>query len=201
MGIIITKKEKGKRENLKREIHGARRDWQKGVCAYRVPDACMSTLVGFMVGVQMVFGVVVSPDFRASIPVVTELVLGGAATKPPEALSIILARQGSVVLLVTPAAVDLSVWIGLFGWGQPMEMGVCLWGIISLVVTKRAASSDLAANTIINLMIWVIERIAPLNRGNGSFSERKMCAPAQLRELVPLRNPASKRAQRSVSLA
>jgi hypothetical protein len=45
----------------------------------------MSTLVGFMVGVRVVFGVVVSPVFRARIPVVMELVLGTAATEPPEA--------------------------------------------------------------------------------------------------------------------
>ena len=45
----------------------------------------MSTLVGFIVGVWVVFGVVVIPVFRAGVPVVTELVLGGAATEPPEA--------------------------------------------------------------------------------------------------------------------
>ncbi len=70
-------------------------------------------------------------------------------------------------------------------------MRVCLWGIISLAVTKRAASSDLAADAITNLMIWAIERTAPLNCGNGLFSESKMCAPAWLQELVSLRNPAS----------
>ncbi len=59
-----------------------------------------------------------------------------------------------------------------------MEISVCLWGIISLAITKRAASSDLAADAIINLMIWGIERTAPLNRRNGSFSERKMCTLA-----------------------
>jgi hypothetical protein len=80
--------------------------------------------------------------------------------------------------MVIPVAVELFVWIGLFGWGQPMEMRFCLWGIISLAVTKRAASLDLAADAITNLMIWVIERTAPLNHGNGLFSERKMCAPA-----------------------
>ncbi len=82
-----------------------------------------------------------------------------------------------------------------------MEMRVCLWGIISLAVTKRAASSDSAADAIMNLMIWVIERTAPLNSGNGLLSERKMCAPARLRELVLLRNPASEWAQRTMSLA
>ncbi len=87
VGILIARKEKVKRENLKRETHGpvARRDWQKGLCAYRVPDACMSTLVGFVVGIRVVFGVVVSPVFRTGIPVVMELVLGGVATEPPEA--------------------------------------------------------------------------------------------------------------------
>jgi hypothetical protein len=45
----------------------------------------MSTSVGFMVGVQVVFGVVVSPVFRAGVPVVMELVLGGAVMEPPEA--------------------------------------------------------------------------------------------------------------------
>jgi hypothetical protein len=55
-----------------------------GLCAYRVPDACMSTLVGFMLGVQVVFGVVDSPDFRASIPAMTKLVLGSSATEQPE---------------------------------------------------------------------------------------------------------------------
>jgi hypothetical protein len=87
VGIIIGRKEKVKRENLKRETHGpvARHDWQKGLCAYWVPDACMRTSVGFTVGVRVVFGVVVSPVFRAGVPVVTELVLGGAAMQPPEA--------------------------------------------------------------------------------------------------------------------
>jgi hypothetical protein len=65
-------------------------------------------------------------------------------------------------------------------------MRVCLWGIISLAVTKRAASSDLAADAIMNLMIWAMETMAPLKYGNGLFSERKMCAPAQLWKLVSL---------------
>ncbi len=83
-----------------------------------------------------------------------------------------------------------------------MEMRVCLWRIIPLAITKRAASSDSVADAITNLMIWAIERKAPLNRRNGLFSEKKMlCAPALLRELVLLRNPASEWAQRTMSLA
>ncbi len=77
-------------------------------------------------------------------------------------------------MLVTPTVVELSVWIGVFGCGHPMEMRVCLWGIISRAVMNRAASSDLAAEAITNLMICVMESTAPLKRGNGSFSERKI---------------------------
>ncbi len=91
--------------------------------------------------------------------------------------------------MVTPAVVDLSVWIGLYGWGHPIEMRICLWGIISLAVTKRAASLDLVVDAITNLMIWAIERMAPLKRKNGLFSKRKMCALARLWEYVSLRNP------------
>ncbi len=39
-------------------------------------------------------------------------------------ISIILDLQGTIVLLVTPAAVELSLWIGLLGWGKPMAMRV-----------------------------------------------------------------------------
>ena len=69
---------------------------------------------------------------------------------------------------------DLSVWIGVFGCGHPMAMRVCLWGIILHAVMNRAASSDSAAEAITNLIICAMESTAPLNRGNGSFSERKI---------------------------
>jgi hypothetical protein len=82
--------------------------------------------------------------------------------------------------VVTPAAVALSVRIGLFGWGHPIEIRVCLRGIISLAMTKRAASSDSVAHAITNLMIWEIERMAQLKCKNSLFSERKMCALAWL---------------------
>jgi len=57
----------------------------EGLCANCVPDARMSYAVGFVVGIRVVFGVVVSPVFGASIPVITKLVLGSSAPEPPEA--------------------------------------------------------------------------------------------------------------------
>jgi hypothetical protein len=56
-----------------------------GLLANRVPDTSMSFPVGFMVGVWVVFGVIISPVFGASVPVISKLILRCAASKPPEA--------------------------------------------------------------------------------------------------------------------
>jgi hypothetical protein len=53
--------------------------------ANQFPDARMSGSVGFMVGVWVMFGVIVSPVFGASIPIESKLVLRCATSKPPEA--------------------------------------------------------------------------------------------------------------------
>ncbi len=82
-----------------------------------------------------------------------------------------------------------------------MVMRVWWWGIISHAVMNSAASSDLAAKAMTNLMIWAINRMAPLNSGKGSSSEKYMCAPALLRELVLLRKPESAWAQSIMFLA
>ena len=55
-----------------------------GLLANLIPDASMSCPVGFMVGIWMMFSVVISQVFRASIPVKSKLVLGCSASKPPE---------------------------------------------------------------------------------------------------------------------
>jgi hypothetical protein len=145
-----------------------------GLLANWVPDTSISCPVGFMVGVWVVFGVVISQVFATSIPVITKLVLRCAASKPPKAHIHHLGPAGHNRFVGNTAAVELSVCIGVFGSGHPMAMRVCLWGIISRAVMKRAASSDSAAEAITNLMIWAMESMAPLKRGNGSYSERKM---------------------------
>jgi hypothetical protein len=77
----------------------------------------MSTLVGFMVGVRVVFGVVCSLlSFWSPRPSNNGIDLGKRGNRPTKKrISIILARRGTIALLVTPAVVELSVWIGLFG--------------------------------------------------------------------------------------
>jgi hypothetical protein len=102
-------------------------------------------------------------------------------------MSIILDCFGTVVLFVTPTAVELSVWIGLCGCGHPMSIRVCWWGTISRLAIKSAASSASAAEAMINMIMVPIVRTAPLKHGYGSSSKRKMCAPALLQYQVLLR--------------
>jgi hypothetical protein len=113
----------------------------------------MSVLVGFMVGVWVIFGVVVRPVFGASIPVITKLVLRSAAREPPEVHIHHLGPAWNDCFISNTGNDELSVWIGLLGWGQPMFVRVCRWGIVFLTMRKSATSSDLAAGAIMSLMI------------------------------------------------
>jgi hypothetical protein len=170
-------------------------------CVHPILYTCMSVLVGFMVGVWVVFYVAVHPVLGSCVTVVLKLVLRCPAMEPPEAHIHHLAPARDNGIVTTPAAVELSVWIGLLGWGHPMSMRVWWWGIILRAVINSAASSDSAADAITNLMIWATESTAPLKRGYGSFSKRKICAPAQLQDWDSLRKPELACAHKIISLA
>jgi hypothetical protein len=77
-------------------------------------------------------------------------------------MSIILALLGTMVLFVTPIAMELSVCTGLRGCGHPMSMRVCRWGTISHAAMNNAASSASAAEAMTNLMIVAMVKTAPL---------------------------------------
>ncbi len=62
-------------------------------------------------------------------------------------------------------------------------------------------SSASAAEVITNLRICEMLRTGPLSLGMGSSSDRKMWAPAQLREPVYVRKVASEWAARIIELA
>jgi hypothetical protein len=102
-------------------------------------------------------------------------------------MSIILDFFGTMVVFVTPTAVELSVWIGLCGCGHPMSMRVFWWGTILRAAIKSAASLASAAKAIANLIMVAIVRTASLKRGVGLSSERRICAPALLQDQVWLR--------------
>ena len=106
-----------------------------------------------------------------------------------------------MILLTTPAAVELYIWIGDGGCFQTIYINVWRMGTISLAVMYSAPSSDSAAEDITNLMIWEIVRIALFHLGVGLFSDKNMWAPARLSALDLLLNPSSEWAARIMSLA
>jgi hypothetical protein len=73
--------------------------------------------MGFRVGVRVVLGVVFGPVLGACIQLILKLILGCPAKEHQNCISIILDLQGTIVLLVSAVAVELSIWIGLLGWG------------------------------------------------------------------------------------
>ena len=85
-----------------------------------------------------------------------------------------------MVLLVTPTEVELSVWMGVLGWGHPTSMRVCRIGTIALAVMKRPASSYSAAEDMTNLMIWAMVIMDPLSQRMGSPLDIKIWDPARL---------------------
>ena len=96
-----------------------------------------------------------------------------------------------MVLLTTPAAVVLSVWMGVIGCFHPISSNVRRIGTSSFAVTNRAPISASAADDITNLMIFATVRTGLFHFGSGSFSYKKMWSPARLRPLDSLLNPAS----------
>ena len=67
-----------------------------------------------------------------------------------------------IVLLTILQAVELSVWSGEDGHGQPILARVYHSGIISFAVMKSVAGSASAAEDMMNLMICAMVRTAPL---------------------------------------
>ena len=80
----------------------------------------------------------------------------------------------TMVLIVKPTAVELSVWIGDLGCGKPISMSVLCSGIIFLTVIYRAANFASDAEAISDLMIFAIVNTGPLIFGFALFSERKL---------------------------
>ena len=122
----------------------------------------------------MVLGAVVGPVEVSGGPVESELTLGVTAPEPVKRISINLVCLGTMVLFVTPTAVELSVWIRDFVWGRPILMRVWRRGAIHLVEMKRGDSSASAAEDMTNLIISAMVRTGPLKAGVEVSLERKM---------------------------
>jgi hypothetical protein len=77
---------KRKRENLRGKTLGfmGRSEQEMGLSTHQGPVTCMRALMGFVVGIRVVFGVVFGPVLGTCIPVITNLILGCTAMEPPK---------------------------------------------------------------------------------------------------------------------
>ena len=105
-----------------------------------------------------------------------------------------------MILLVNPTAVELSVWIGDLVCVQPILISVLRSGIIFLDVMYSFFISASADESITALMSCAIVNMGPLIFGLGSFSERKIWAPALLQSFYLLGNTASPCAANIISI-
>ena len=80
----------------------------------------------------------------------------------------------TILLFVTPAAVELSVWSAHLGWGQPISTKVCWSGDIYLGMMKRDESSTADAEDMTNLIILARASSGLFLDGMGTYLERKM---------------------------
>ena len=97
----------------------------------------------------------------------------------------------TILLLVTPIAVEVLVWMRDLGCGHPILIRVCQRGDINLAVMNKPESSASSDENMTNLIIWATVRTGPSIRETAQFFKRKMYAHAQLRTLVSLRYEAS----------
>ena len=106
-------------------------------------------------------------------------------------MSIALDRFCFIVSLAKPAAVELSVCLGVGGCGCSSSMSVVQMGTMSWALTNSAPTSDSAAEAMMFLRMGQTVWMGPLSGGwlvgnCGMLSEcllRKRWPPTQLRAL------------------
>ena len=77
-------------------------------------------------------------------------------------MSMDLVRLGTIALLVTSTALELSVWIGDCPWVHFISMRVLSRVTMPLVVMNIAASSDQEVEDMTNLIMYAMARMGPL---------------------------------------
>jgi hypothetical protein len=92
-------------------------------------------------------------------------------------MSIDFVYLGWILWLITPSAVELSVWIGVLGCGWPILASICCKYAASFAFNYRAPSSASAADDITALIIVAAVRIASFLGGNLSSLDRKNVPP------------------------
>ena len=109
---------------------------------------------------------------------------------------------GMILFVSSAFAVELSVCIGVSGWGWPSLTSVCRIETAVFALMNSAPNSASAADDMTALIIiWEILRTAPLLRGMFSFPAMNMWPPARLRALASDKYEASLWMARTISLA
>ena len=84
-------------------------------------------------------------------------------------MSIDLVRLGTMVRLVTPTAVELSVWIGVLVCDHHISMRVWRIGTISLALMNNPASSASADEDMTYLIIFAMVRMRHFGVELGNY--------------------------------
>jgi hypothetical protein len=102
-------------------------------------------------------------------------------------MSMALVCHDWMLLLMTPNAVVLSVWMGVLGCFWPISVRSWRIGTASHALMYSAPSLASAALDMTALSILEMLRTTPLLGGLSTLVEQKKWLPAQLRALALLR--------------
>ena len=84
-----------------------------------------------------------------------------------------------MMFFTTPFAVEVSVWMGVGGWGCPISARIFLMYTASFVLMNSAPSSASVAGDMTTLMICEMFIMAPFGGGmSSSFDRKKSSCPA-----------------------
>ena len=106
-------------------------------------------------------------------------------------MSIDLVRRGWMLLVTTPSAVLLSVWIGVRGCLCPISCSRCRMATAWDALMYNPANSASAALDMTDLMMLDVLMIAPLLGGSSTSDDMKKCPPALLLAPASLKYDAS----------
>ena len=109
----------------------------------------------------------------SGVPIVFELVLCFAVTKPMELHVHCFGATWLMLLVMMPSAVLLLVWIGVGGCLCPISSSRCCSGMALRALMYNALSAASAVNDITALMICNMFRIALLFAGSSELLEQK----------------------------
>ena len=93
-----------------------------------IPYASMGSAMSFMVGIRVVFSVVIGPVFRAGVPIVSKLILGFTAAKPPKSHVHHFASLGNNSVVGNSCSSGVVSLDRRFGLGPAhVDQGLAMW--------------------------------------------------------------------------